>query len=213
MQITNEPNLSFMDGFKPYVIDTLIEGVLIAKKSIEECNVDVKIGFGSVPEGEKTLPNFWKDLVKKGGNEFIRAVDYVGHNFYVDVFEKPLNINEVTSSVENLLQKFRNEILALNGFPSSLPIRITENGWPTGKNPFIQLERSYDQQVKVIETIRTIYHIHQQLNITHYEFFRLRDANSSKDDLFHQFGLMKDDYTPKPAYYTFKHLIDELSLK
>ncbi|KLU63760.1 hypothetical protein DEAC_c43280 [Desulfosporosinus acididurans] len=57
----------------------------------------------------------------------------------------------------------------------------------------------------MIETvIRTIYNLRHELNISHYELFGLRDADSSKDDLFHQYGIMRDDYTPKPAYDTFK---------
>jgi hypothetical protein len=28
--------------------------------------------------------------------------------------------------------------------------------------------------------------------------------------LFHQFGIIRDDYTPKPAYHMFRHLIHEL---
>lgn len=97
--------------------------------------------------------------------------------------------------------------------PASVPIRITENGWPTGKNPIINIERSYEHQAKVLETvIQTIYDLRQELNISHFELFGLRDADSSKDDLFHQHGIMRDDYTPKPAYYTFKKLIQELGI-
>ncbi|EGW41495.1 hypothetical protein DOT_0505 [Desulfosporosinus sp. OT] len=50
------------------------------------------------------------------------------------------------------------------------------------------------------------------LNISHYELFGLRDADSSKEDLFHQYGIMRDDYSPKPAYDTFKRLINELGI-
>ncbi|WP_297427401.1 hypothetical protein [Clostridium sp.] len=50
----------------------------------------------------------------------------------------------------------------------------------------------------------------QGLNISHYELFGLSDADSSKEDLFHQYGIMCDDYSPKPAYETFKKLIREL---
>lgn len=211
IQITNEPNLSFMDGSKPYVLEALVQGVLTVKEEIEKSNLPIKIGFGSVPEGEKTIPHFWENLMKIGGDELIHSIDYVGHNFYVDVFEEPLKIEEVAVSVENILRKFR-ETLNSNGFPSTLPIHITENGWPTGKNPFIQIERSYEQQSIVLEKIiRTVYSLRQELNITHYEFFGLRDADSSKDDLFHQFGIMKDDYTIKPSYLTFQKLINELS--
>lgn len=67
--------------------------------------------------------------------------------------------------------------------------------------------------MKVLETvIRTIYELRLELNISHYELFGLRDADSSKEDLFHQYGIMRDDYSPKPAYDTFKKLIQELGV-
>ncbi|MFB7139108.1 hypothetical protein ACFCYN_05625 [Gottfriedia sp. NPDC056225] len=211
IQITNEPNLSFMDGSKPYVFEALVRGIIIAKEEITKNNLKVKIGFGSVPEGEKTIPHFWESLMNIGGDELIHSIDYVGHNFYVDVFEEPLEIEEIAISVENILRKFR-DTLNRNRIPTTIPIHITENGWPTGKNPFIQIERSYAKQSDVLEkVVRTVYALHQELNITHYEFFGLRDADSSKDDLFHQFGIMKDDYSPKPAFYTYQKLVNELS--
>ena len=46
--------------------------------------------------------------------------------------------------------------------------------------------------------------------MTHYMLFGLRDADSSKPDLFHQFGILHDDYTPKPAFDTFRALVAEL---
>ena len=58
--------------------------------------------------------------------------------------------------------------------------------------------------------IRTVHGLRHELNITHYVLFGLRDADSSKADLFHQFGIMRDDYAPKPAYATFRSLIQEL---
>jgi hypothetical protein len=47
-------------------------------------------------------------------------------------------------------------------------------------------------------------------NISHYMLFGLRDADSSKADLFQKFGIMRDDDAPKPAYATFRSLIQEL---
>ena len=212
LQITNEPNLSFMEGSKPYILKALIEGVITAKKEALERNLPIKIGFGSVPDSPVAVPHFWKNLLKAGGKTFIDSIDFVGHNFYVDVFdEKPLDLKEIPVSVNILLRNLREKDLLTAGIPTSVPIRVTENGWPTGKNPVANIERSYEHQAKVLEVIiRTIYNLHQELNISHYEFFGLRDADSSKDDLFHQFGIMRDDYSPKPAYYTFKNLIREL---
>jgi hypothetical protein len=67
-----------------------------------------------------------------------------------------------------------------------------------------------EERVVVGTRVRTVDALSQELNITHYELFGLRDADSAKDDPFHQFGIMRDDYTPKPAFSTFQRLIQEL---
>ncbi|MBN7773253.1 hypothetical protein [Clostridium aminobutyricum] len=213
LQITNEPNLSFMEGSKPYIMQALVEGVITAKKESRNQGIPLKIGFGSVPDGPVSVPHFWENLAEEGGEEFSNSVDFVGHNFYTDVFEdKPLSSAEITKFVEETLRDLRERNLPIVGIPDSISIRVTENGWPTGKNPFTNIERPYDRQSEVLELIiRTIYDLRNELNISHYELFGLRDADSREEDLFHQFGIMRDDYTPKPAYATFKKLIEELS--
>ncbi|RTE03968.1 hypothetical protein [Paenibacillus whitsoniae] len=212
LQITNEPNLSFMEGSKPYMMQALVEGVMTAKKEARELNLPIKIGFGSVPDSPVAVPHFWENLAKSGGNNFIDSVDFIGHNFYVDVFdEHPLDLKEISASVERILRNLREQDLVKAGIPASVPIRVTENGWPTGRNPVSNIDRTYEQQAKVLETIiHAIYTLRLELNITHYQLFGLRDADSSKDDLFHQYGILRDDYSKKPAYDTFKKLIQEL---
>jgi hypothetical protein len=39
---------------------------------------------------------------------------------------------------------------------------------------------------------------------------RGRNAASDKPDLFYQFGLPRDDYSPKPAFETYRRLIAQL---
>lgn len=214
LQITNEPNLSFMEGSKPYMMQALVEGVIAAKKETLELNLPIKIGFGSVPDSPVAVPHFWENLAKAGGYTFIDSVDFVGHNFYVDVFdEQPLDLKEIPASVERTLRNLREKDLITAGIADSVSIRVTENGWPTGKNPVANIKRSYEHQTEVLETlIRAIYNLRLELNISHYELFGLRDADSSKEDLFHQYGIMRDDYSPKPAYDTFKKLIQELGI-
>ncbi|WP_434509961.1 hypothetical protein [Desulfitobacterium sp. AusDCA] len=214
LQITNEPNLSFMEDSKPYILKALVEGVITAKKEAQDLKLPLKIGFGSVPESPAAIQHFWENLAKAGSCKFIDSVDFVGHNFYVDVFEdQPLDLKEIPASVEFTLRNLREKDLITAGIPASIPIRVTENGWPTGKNPIANIDRSYEHQTEVLETvIRTIYNLRLELNISHYELFGLRDADSSKDDLFHQYGIMRDDYSPKPAYYTFKKLIQDLGI-
>jgi hypothetical protein len=50
----------------------------------------------------------------------------------------------------------------------------------------------------------------EELNVTHWELFTLRDADSSNDGLFYQFGVLRDDYSPKPAFERLRGLFREL---
>ena len=45
------------------------------------------------------------------------------------------------------------------------------------------------------------------LNVTHWELFTLSDADSGSDDVFAQFGILRDDYTPKAAHQVLRELI------
>ena len=65
---------------------------------------------------------------------------------------------------------------------------------------------------EVIETVvRSIHQLRAALNITHYEFFALRDAKEGNPEELCQFGLLRTDYTAKPAFETYRRLIAELS--
>ncbi len=211
VQITNEPNLSFMDGAKPYVLDALVHGVIAAKDEIARRGLQIDVGFGSVPQTPAALPSFWDNLAAAAGPAFTGSVDFVGHNFYVDVFEEPVDLAAIPGRVEELLRDLRRRDLATACIPASVPIRVTENGWPTGTNPLNGARRGAARQAEVIDTVvRTVHRLRRELNISHYMLFGLRDADSSEPDLFHQFGIMRDDYTPKPAYHTYRQLIHQL---
>jgi hypothetical protein len=211
LQITNEPNLSFMDGSKPFVIEALTAGVVAAKAEVRRRGLTVDIGFGSVPAGPAAVSTFWPDIASAGGSAFIDALDFVGHNFYVDVFEDPVELAMLPKRVETTLRDLRTRDLVTGRIPREVPVRITENGWPTGTDPMSGRARTDARQASVIDAIvRTVDALAPELGVTHYMLFGLRDADSTKPDLFHQFGILRDDYTPKPAYATYKALIGEL---
>jgi len=86
-----------------------------------------------------------------------------------------------------------------------VPIRVTENGWPTG------VDRPPERQAEVLErVVRTIHRLRSSLNITHYEFFMLRDGDSARPEIGYQWGLLRHDYTPKLAFEMYQRLIAEL---
>src|SRR5262249_25520009 len=104
-----------------------------------------------------------------------------------------------------LLQAMRQSWLPAAGIPASVPVHVAENGWPTSP------DWTYAQQAAALETIiRTVHDYRGNYHVTHYRLFDLRDADSSNPDIFYQFGILRDDYTPKPAFDVYRRLIAEL---
>ena len=211
LQIAEEPNnpdAAFGgDGAFPHIHEAIIRGVLAAKEEVKQNGYSVQIGFNATLSFD---PNdtFWSRIATLINPSFLNALDYVGLDFFPDVFRRLAPDGEpgdLRSSVEAVLKHFREVNLKMGGIPLSIPIHINENGWPTGPN------RSYERQAITLETIvNTIYQHRTVFNVTHYEHHALRDADSTKTELFYQFGLMCDDYTPKPAFNVYRHLIADL---
>ena len=210
IQITEEPNLKTAfagDGSFDNIEKALLAGVVTAKKEIEKQQLKIKVGFNAIPSFNPA-DTFWNII---GNDEFKKlreAIDYIGFDFYPDVF-RPVapdgQPNDLEQSVVNVLRYFRNINLKTGNIPLSVPIHITENGWATGEN------RTYERQAEVIEKIiRTILSIKDELNIDTYEVFALRDTNTSNQNIFYQFGLLNDDYFPKPAFEIYQKLIKEI---
>ncbi|KHK98014.1 hypothetical protein LK09_09280 [Microbacterium mangrovi] len=213
VQITNEPNLSFMEGSKAYIVEALVRGVVAARREIEDRGLKIAVGFGSVPDGPAAVPGFWDAVAAAADDEFVAAVDFVGHNFYVDVFEDaPVAVTQVPAEVDRILGDLRARLDGL-GLPPRVAIRVTENGWPTGTNPLTGRIRSESEQVEVLEAVvHAVWEVRETYGVSHYVLFGLRDADSRKEDLFHRYGILRDDYSAKPAYAAFRGLIRQLGV-
>jgi hypothetical protein len=118
---------------------------------------------------------------------------------------RPIAPASLASVVQGLLHAHRRDNLAPAGL-GHLPLVITEHGWPTGPG------RTAERQAEVLRTvIGVISRNARALSITGYIHHTLRDARSAGSGLFCQFGLMTDDYTPKPAFHVYQELIDALA--
>ncbi len=138
----------------------------------------------------------------------MEALDYVGLDFFPDVF-RPVapdgQPGDLRQMVVVVLRALRESWMPAAGIPASVPIHIAENGWPTSP------DRSYDRQAAALKTIiRTIHDYRGNYRVTRYQLFDLRDADSSNPDIFYQFGILRDDYTPKPVFEVYRRLIAEL---
>ena len=209
VQVTGEPNLTWVpqaaDGAFPGAREALVHGVLAAGDAKRATGATADIGFAVVPETDPAASGFWAGVRDLGGPAFAAALDYAGIDLYPDVFGPPIALAGLPAAVERLLRDFRERDLVTAGVPATVPIRICENGWPTGP------DRPEEKQASVLEAvIRAVHGLRGELNVTHWELFTLRDADSAKDDLFHRFGVLRSDYTPKPAFHTLRRLIAEL---
>jgi hypothetical protein len=206
VQIAEEPNLHgvpVIDGDIPNVREALIRGVVAAKEEARLLNLNILTGFNAVPNFNPD-DDFWKEMRAKATCTFNNSLDYVGLDFFPDVF-RPAPFENIEGGIKALLGHFRNVNLKEAGISSTVPVHITENGWPTSD------ERPEEKQSMVIEkVIRTVYDERENSNIGGYELFSLRDSDSKNPDIFCRFGIMRDDYSPKPAFNTFKSLITEL---
>lgn len=207
LQIGEEPNVTAspsLDGAYPRITEALIAGVRAAKDKARRGGYPgLKVGCNSSPLLGPDA-TFFADLTQAGGERFITDLDYIGLDFFPDVF-RPIAPGRLASAVQSLLDAHRRDNLAPAGL-GHLPLVITEHGWPTGP------DRSPERQAEVVRTVLdVISRSAGALCITGYIHHALRDANSAGSGLLSRFGLMTDDYTPKPAFHAYRELIDALS--
>jgi hypothetical protein len=205
LQICEEPNvdLPVLDGSIPNVLNALVQGVVAAKQEARALGHTLAVGFNAVPTFDPA-DTFWSELAIRADARFLASLDYVGLDFFPDVF-RPIAADQLAEAVTAVLTAFRRTDLPKAAIPDTVPIRICENGWPTGS------DRPEQRQAAVVEkVVRTVAALAADLNIDGYSFFALRDADSAAEGLFRHFGLLRDDYTPKPAFETYRRLIDEL---
>jgi hypothetical protein len=209
LQVTGEANLTGIpaagDGAYRGAAEALVHGVFAAATAKREDGLPVAIGFAVVPEPDPAAGSFWPAVATLGGSAFAASIDYAGVDMYPDVFGGRVELDSLDAAVGSILRNLRHQALPIAGIGAATPIRICENGWPTGPG------RPEDQQADVLGTVlRAVHARRDELNITHWELFALRDADTSRDDPFHQFGVVRDDYTAKPAFERLRQTMAEL---
>lgn len=191
------------DGASPNVLEAIVEGVRVARRAIASSGRRIAVGVNAAPSFDPA-DRFWSELVERGGEELCASLDYVGIDFFPDVF-RPLPTATFRDAVVGVLTHFRNTLVSA-GIAPTTPLRVTENGWPTGP------KRPAERQAEVLEqVVRAVHAERRRLNVTHYEYFGLRDADNADDAVLGEWGLVRADYTPKPAFDVYRRLIAELT--
>jgi hypothetical protein len=207
LQVGEEPNVTSnpsLDGYYPAVTEAVIAGVSAAKdEARRRGHRHLQVGFNTTLLFGPAA-SFIDRLTQAGGQRFVDDLDYVGLDFFPDVF-RPVPPGRLEAVTEGVLGQHRQDVLGPAGL-GAVPLRITEHGWPTGPG------RPPERQAQVVRTVvTTVAGNAGPLGLAGYTHFALRDADSQNPGLFHQFGLMTDDYTPKPAFHAYRELIGALS--
>jgi hypothetical protein len=212
LQVTNEANVGgapdASDGYYAYVKDALIQGVVAAKReAVSDGYRQLMVGFNWAWSNDPGEAAFWTYL-GKGGSAFAGSLDWVGLDAYPGTWG-PLIGGDLAGGTAGALNAaivgLRRTLMPLAGIPKSIPIHISENGYPTGPG------RTYDMQSTALSAaVNAVNSSRGTYNVTEYNFFDLRDANSSSASFEDQYGLMTDRYSPKPAFAVYHQLIATL---
>jgi hypothetical protein len=217
LQVTDEanqggsPNTS--DGSYLGAPDALIDGVIAAKVEIRKDGRNrIKVGFNWADSADGPARAFWQYLGRHGGRRFVDALDWVGLDAYPFTWDSPPppgkgGLGAASASfIDGVLGRLRSTYLPLAGIPRSVSLELSEIGYPTGPG------RTYAMQATVLKaTASAVYRARGTYNVTGYRWFDLRDADSSSSSFESQYGLMRDDYTPKSAFGVYRALVAKFS--
>jgi hypothetical protein len=192
LQVTLEANfpIPHIDGSSPGVIAALAQGLPYARTRVRD---GVQVGF-SLAEPAEWLggdDQFWKDFPPA----LAEHVDYVGLGLYPDGFSPHGDVYGATGQAVNHLRSR----LAEADFPSDIPIHIAEAGSPSGAH------RTPSGQVS---SLTELIDASVAAGAAQFELFALSDADSASDSPLGTFGICTGDYVRKPAYDTYRSLID-----
>jgi hypothetical protein len=210
LDITNEVNLPLSsntsDGAYKNAIDALVRGVVAARRALRQLHRrGVSLGFTFayryIPSADA---NFWTSLGQKATPAFHKALGHVGLQLYPGLFWPPLLLpgQSAGDATAEALTLLRDCWMPKAQLGSDVPVWITENGYATNLG--------HDEPRQVTElrsTVDTVHALDTTLNVTDYRYFNLHDNKPNGSDLFDDVGLLRSDYSPKPAFAAYRDLV------
>jgi hypothetical protein len=212
LTITNEVNFPISpntsDGSYPGALQAIVTGVSAARKQLDRMGrPDVELGFSFawrwLPDADA---EFWQELGSLATPAFRRALDYVGLQIYPGlVFPPDSTPASAGDDTVEALTLLRGCYMPLGGFGPSVDLWVTENGYATNLG-----RTEPGQDLALRSTLDSVYRYSGTLGVTDYRWFNLRDNDSVGTDLFAAVGLLRDDYSEKPAFETYESYIDRI---
>jgi RTX calcium-binding nonapeptide repeat (4 copies) len=183
-------------------------GVTEARRALDRIGrPDVALGFSFawrwIPTSDA---DFWRQLGALATPEFRRALDYVGLQIYPGLVYPPASAPAAAGNdTLEALTLMRDCYLPQAGLDRNVDLWVTENGYPTNLG-----RTESDQELALRSTLDEVYRYSGTLGVTDYRWFNLRDNDSAGTDLFAAVGLLRDDYSEKPAFATYRSYIERI---
>jgi hypothetical protein len=210
LQVANEVNFypiapDASDSAYAGAQEALVRGVIAAQDVVRRRGYkQLEIGFNwayrTDPNRER---NFWEYLRDRGGSGFVKAVDWVGLDAYPGTVFPPVETpGGERDGMVAAMSQLRECFMPIAGLDAAVPIHVEENGWPTGPG------RTEVAQAAAMEAmIGAVHEFRGTYNVTDYRWFDLRDHNSSSPNFQQHYGLLRDDYSAKPAFALYRALV------
>jgi hypothetical protein len=215
LSITNEVNLPISantsDGAFARANEAIVAGITQADRTLRRIGRrDVELGFTYayrwVPA---TDARFWTELGELSTPRFRKALDYVGVQLYPGLFWPPTLATETAGEATlEALTLVRSCFMPQAGLGAETEVWISEIGFATNLG-----HTEARQQAELADTADAVHGLSGTLGVTDFRYFNLRDNRPEGTDLFDDVGLLRADYSPKPAFGTYRGLIDRLGTR
>jgi hypothetical protein len=214
LQVANEVNFfpiapDASDSFYEGAQAALVRGVLAAqrvrqRRGYEQLEIGFNWAYRADPNREA---NFWGYLRDHGGRAFSEAVDWVGLDAYPGtVFPPAEPPGGERDGIVAAMSQLRQCFMPIAGLGPGVPIHVEENGWPTGPG---RSEASQETALRAM--VGAVNEFRGTYGVSEYRWFDLRDHNTSSQNFQQHYGLLRDDYTAKPAYGAYRDLVRQFS--
>jgi hypothetical protein len=215
LSITNEVNLpvseNTSDGAYDRATEAIVAGIIAADRGLRRVGrQDVDLGFTYayryLPDADSA---FWSSLGGLATPRFRAALDYVGVQLFPGLFSPPVLVTQ--SAAEATLEALtivRSCFMPKAGLGADTDLWITELGYATN------LGHTEERQAAELgDTVRAVHALSGTLGVADLRYFNLRDNRPDGGDLFDDVGLLRSDYSPKPAFGVYRSLIGDLGTR
>jgi hypothetical protein len=128
---------------------------------------------------------------------------------YPGLFVPPTLVGETAGEATlEALTLVRDCYMPMGGLGDGVELWISEVGYATNLG-----HTEERQQAEVADTVNAVHALSGTLGVTDLRYFNLRDNRPDGADLFDDVGLLRADYSPKPAFETYRRLIDRLGTR